>query len=178
MGWETHLGASRAGDTRARDALLRDLRPELYAYFLRVIHNPEDAEDLTQEALLRVLEVLPRLDPERNPRAYVFRICHNLAMDHFRRNARAPRSLEALEREPSAPPKGYTLESLRVERVLTRLRPEDREILLLREREGLPPRELATVLGCSPEAARVRLHRARRRFLEVWHRLYGQKQTS
>jgi RNA polymerase sigma-70 factor (ECF subfamily) len=178
MGWESHLRASRAGDPAARDALLKALRPEIFAYFLRVVRNPEDAEDLTQEALVRFLQVLPRLDPARNPRAYVFRICHNLAMDHFRRTARSVYSLDTLSPDLPAPKAMYSLESLRVERVLALLKPDDREILLLREKEGLRPRELADILGCSPEAARVRLHRARKRFMKLWHRLYGVKKTS
>jgi DNA-directed RNA polymerase specialized sigma24 family protein len=82
-------------------------------------------------------------------------------------------------REPVQPSQGYA-----VHEALSRLRPNDQEILRLAEWEDLPPRDIAVVLGCSANAASIRLHRAHRRFEEALRDLEapleiapGQEQT-
>ena len=64
------------------------------------------------------------------------------------------------KRRPQADPAG-------VLSALAGLRPDDREVLRLAAWEGLDPREMGLVLGCSPNAAAIRLHRARRRLQEA-----------
>ena len=61
---------------------------------------------------------------------------------------------------------------------LARLRPRDREVLLLAEWEGLSPAQIAGVLGCLTVTARGRLHRARRRFRDVFEELLAGGETT
>lgn len=68
-------------------------------------------------------------------------------------------------------PPSATPEATLVHEPLGRLRPADREVLLLAEWEGLSPAQIATVLGCVAITARGRLHRARRRFRAVFEDL-------
>ena len=61
---------------------------------------------------------------------------------------------------------------------LARLGPRDREVLLLAEWEGLSPAQVASVLGCLTVTARGRLHRARRRFRDVFEELQAGGETA
>jgi RNA polymerase sigma-70 factor (ECF subfamily) len=70
-------------DTDAR-ALSRRFRQALIAFFVRRMHNPAEAEDLTQEVLLRVMQRGAAID-ERGPDAYVFQVAANLLRDRSRR---------------------------------------------------------------------------------------------
>lgn len=156
--------AVQRGDLGALDRLfVRHHRP-LYGYLVRMTGDPHAAEDLVQEAFLRLLRSQKRFTAKGRFRAWLFRIGHNLAHDHLQ----SGRSLVAIDdagelgvESTSALDCIEEAEARRsLEAVVAALPPQHREVLLLRAVEGLSNEEVAVVLGCSHGAVRVRIHRA------------------
>jgi RNA polymerase sigma-70 factor (ECF subfamily) len=142
-------------------------RFERLAY--RLLGSVEDAEDVVQEARLRLLNLT---EPPRNPDAYLVRVVTHLAIDRLRRlevERRAyvgpwlpePLVTEPLEAEAATAARqelgvGFLL-------LLERLSVAERVTFVLREAFGLSFREIGSVLGLRPDACRQRHHRARRK---------------
>ena len=147
-----------ADHARFEDLHRRAFR-SLTAYALRRA-SPEDAADIVAETLLvawRRLDAVP-LAPDDVP--WLYGVARNVLTNQRRSTKRRSAAVERLAAElrtarPHAPapdPVGHALGDL----------PEDQqELLRLVAWEGLQPRELAVVLGCTPNAASIRLHRAR-----------------
>lgn len=121
-----------------------------------VAPSEEDPDDMVQEALVKALELggLSRLD---NPGAYLRRTMTNLASNRRRqlgRGRRARRRLGGLARLDPVYPHDLA--------ILDQLSPIDRAVLYLSDVEGWPAAEVATMVGLSDNAVRVRASRARR----------------
>jgi RNA polymerase sigma-70 factor, ECF subfamily len=123
--------------------------------------SPEDAADVVAETFLvawRRLEELPAADTVR---LWLYGTARRVLANQERGRRRRERLHERVRREverPGEPPESAAAAAFAA------LRPGEREVLALRAWEGLDPGEIAQVYGCSRNAARIRLYRARRRF--------------
>ena len=132
----------------------------IYRYFLRRGHDDHIARDLTAE----VFATAWRRWSECNVTLpWLFGVARNTSMGHRRATMRYRQLVSRLAQQPVHPPGDDATDAITVRQALLRLRLHDQEILMLSAWEGLLPKELAQVLGCSTTAATVRLHRARRR---------------
>lgn len=138
----------------------------LTRYLSRLTGNLALAEDLLQEAYLRLLSQARVPDDEAHLRNYLFKIGTNLARDHFRREWRAqPLEDDGRVAEPATAGSGRgTAEASDVWAVLDRVTPRDRELLLLAYVEGLTHQEISQVTGLMRASLKPLLFRARRRF--------------
>ena len=134
----------------------------LAGYLRRLTGDTSVAEDLLQDAYVRLLSQVRVPEDERHLRNYLFRIATNLARDHFRLAVRQ-RPLEASDERSMASSAGLALD---VWAQLSRVSPRDRELLLLAYVEGLTHREIASITGLVRGSVRPLLFRARRRFAE------------
>jgi RNA polymerase sigma-70 factor (ECF subfamily) len=139
--------------------------------------DPEAALDAMQEALCDAAIGLKAFRGEAGLRTLLFSYARNKAADAIRTSASERRKAAMAGRasqglsEPSAEDAAvHSDEALRVRRALLALGPEDRAVLRLREFEGASMREIAAVLGVSEGAAKLKLHRARKRFGRLWLR--------
>lgn len=136
-----------------------------------VLHSPSEAEDVVQDAFVRVLEHRQRLNDVRDMRVWLVRIAWNLAIDRRRRirpEQFDERFAEALAANTMSPHDALH-EAQRMKRVLAeieRLPRAERHILLLSAIEDLTTAEIASVLGKSESAVRSLLFRARTRLRE------------
>ncbi len=124
-----------------------------------------EAEDLVQEAFLRVLRHAATFDARSPFRPWLYRIARNLLADHHSRRGREPLApLEAAElHDEGADPHAHAearQDHARLETALARLSFEQRELLLLSRDPDLSYTELAALYGCSAGALKVRVHRA------------------
>lgn len=151
--------ASLSGNRVAFGALAARHRPRARRVAERILRDPHEAEDVTQEALLQAYLGLPALrDPERFG-AWLAAIAANLA----RMRLRAPPAVPVGDVETPA----EELDVLGpVGEAIRRLPPAEREAALLVYVHGLTCEEAATLLGKKPGAVRVRLHRARLKLRE------------
>lgn len=166
------MTAVRAGGD-SREEAFRDLFGRhygaVYGYAARRLGH-DDAADAAADVFTvawRRLRSVPG-DPETLP--WLYGVARRVVANHRRSRDRRTR----LEARAMAEPAGRTEpDPTEVDRILASLGAADREVLLLVAWEGLGPAELARALGCSRNAAAVRLHRARARLEAAWNERGG-----
>lgn len=146
------------------EALFRRRQQEVFVYFVRNTGDAWLAEELAQETFVRAFGAVARFRGEASLRTWLFGIARNVLHKHRDRVTRQRRTVVD-EPEPQEVDLGLRLS---VQSALASLRPADRETLVLCDVLQFTPSEAAQVLGFEPGAMRVRLHRARARFREVY----------
>lgn len=157
----------RKGDMAAFEMLCKRIEAPLFHYALGLIRNPQEAEDVAQETLLRLYRMARsgRLDAGRNScRSLAFTVVHNLSMDAHRR---ARHRIPPCAPSPSGPsPSESTERALLREQIdlaLARIPDTHRSALLLREFGGLTYSEIAEALTVSSNVVKIWIYRARRK---------------
>ncbi len=156
---------AQSGDREAIEELYLLHFDRIYSYLHLSVGNRHDAEDLTTQTFLKMLEAIGRFRWQAVPfSAWLFRIAHNLAMDHFRASRRVqaeeevpePRGAELSAEEQAIDSLGRTgmLE------LIERLSAEQRQVLTLKFLFGFGNAEVATVLGKTEGAVKSLQHRA------------------
>lgn len=138
---------------------------DLLRYGHRLTGEADVAEDLAQEAMLRLLRSPAESRPD-NPRAWLYRVLTNLVRDRARSLDRVQRKYVPIDTdEPSTPSADFERREIvaRVRAVLERLTPRDQEMLILRE-SGFQHSEIAHIVGVKPQSVSVLLSRALERF--------------
>jgi RNA polymerase sigma-70 factor, ECF subfamily len=138
----------------------------IYSYLHLSVGNRHDAEDLTTQTFLRMLEAISRFRWREVPfSAWLFRIAHNLAMDHFRANRRLQSEEQVPEpygaEESSAEEQAFdSLGRAGMLEMIERLSPEQRQVLTLKFLYGFANAEVASILGKTEGAVKSLQHRA------------------
>jgi RNA polymerase sigma-70 factor (ECF subfamily) len=138
--------------------------------FVVTVYGHRDADDVTQDAMLRAYAAYGRLDPERDPWPWLTTIARNVARNRHARSAAIP--FADLPR-PAPESTGEVEERHVVRAALGRLSPADRDVLVLREWHDYSFDELALLLGRSPDTLRQQALRARRRLADAYTALGG-----
>jgi RNA polymerase sigma-70 factor, ECF subfamily len=138
----------------------------IYSYLHLSVGNRHDAEDLTTQTFLRMLEAIGRFRWREVPfSAWLFRIAHNLAMDHFRANRRVQSEENVPEppgsEESSAEDQAFdSMGRAGMLEMMERLSSEQRQVLTLKFLYGFANAEVAAILGKSEGAVKSLQHRA------------------
>ena len=163
---------ARAGDVAAFGALVRRHQERVFRFLHRMLDAREEAMELSQDVFVKAWQALPGWRPEAAFSTWLLQMARNAALDHLRRRqvvrfAPLEEGLEVADEAPG-PEARYASRQrqAQLERALRRLAAEHREILLLREVEGLAYGELASVLGIAEGTVKSRLARARSTLLE------------
>jgi RNA polymerase sigma-70 factor (ECF subfamily) len=176
------VAAHLAGDDRAFQELVLRYRARLVGFVGRMIGDRERAEDLVQEAFIRVHRHLHRFDPTRKFSTWIYAIASNLARNELRNRSRSPlvygeslrlgadvdpRPLQFADQR-TRPDEMYANRHLRemVDRTVAGLAPHHREVFVLRELEGRSYEEIASLTRCNLGTVKSRLNRARHSFAE------------
>lgn len=141
--------------------MIESYRVDVYNASLRILGNPADAEDVTQDTFVAALQRMSTYDPAQAIGPWLRAIARNRAIDLLRRRARAPEPEVAASQSAEV----LAIEHLEAERVraaLARLPDRDRAMIVLRYWEDLPVEAVARSLGMTDGAVRVALMRARR----------------
>ena len=169
------VSAAQRGDRGALERLLERHQGRVYRFGKRMCRGEEDAKDVLQETLLAAVRTLPDFRGGSSLSTWLYTIARSFCIKQRRRSKFAPESVESLDvGEPSKaamqladPGRGpdEALDGRRLEAALDdaigALEPRYREVLVLRDVEGLSAAEVAEVLDLSVEAVKSRLHRAR-----------------
>jgi len=149
----------------------RALRADMLAVIRRRVKDPAAAEDVLQDALIRIQERAGSLRDHERVDAWVKRIAANAAIDHLRRDRReVPEEMAPEASSPAGVPHDENLNVAVASWLLPmmgQLTDEDREALDLVDVGGMRQGELADKLGLSPSGARTRVQRARKRLAKV-----------
>jgi RNA polymerase sigma-70 factor (ECF subfamily) len=167
------------GNPNAFGALVRRYQDRLYHTVFRLVDNAEDAQDVVQEVFLNAYQSLEAFKGDSQLFTWLYRIAVNAAISHKRKKRQAI-SLDAARHgargaEPQDPSEqsrpGYALEQAeqgqRVWQALSRLSPEHRAVLVLKDMEGQKYETMAEVLQVPIGTIRSRLHRARLELREL-----------
>ena len=151
---------AKAGDHDAMRQLYVRFAPHVHDYVKRIVVNPDDADDLTQQIFAQLLTELWRYEPGEAPfRAWILRVSHNAAIDHVRRTRAFPCEEIRTQHEHADEPPLERRASLR--EALASLTAGQRDVLVLRHVVGLTPEEIATRLGRSLRAVHCLHQRGR-----------------
>jgi RNA polymerase sigma-70 factor (ECF subfamily) len=132
----------------------------VFRFLRRMTGDPSLAEDLTQEVFLRVLRSVDTYEERSREASWIFRIARNVLVDRHRGRLRSPQVASLVE-AASFPRTAPQVLTALLDQALARLPEEDREAFLMREVGGLGYREIAEASGATPDAARMRIYRAR-----------------
>jgi RNA polymerase sigma factor (sigma-70 family) len=169
-------------DDKAFDELFRESATDVHAYAVSLLGSRAAAEDVTALAFERLYRVRARLDHGRGtPRAWLFAIARNAALDELRRRQRQPQS-ELPEELPGDRGLDEAFEQLArratVRDALAALPLREREVVLLKFHGQLSNSELAKALDVSESNAGSRLHRALTRLREQCDGLEREEQIA
>lgn len=156
------------GSAEAFESLYARYRRRLYNVILRYVQEEALAEDLFQEAFLRLLRAAPRWRPRARLSTWLYRVAINLCIDAGRRRregALSPDAAEALADDCPGPQASLQAAEMaeRLRAVVAQLPAEQRAVLILRVYEGLAESQVAEIVGCPVGTVKSRLHHALRR---------------
>ncbi|HUO86522.1 MAG TPA: sigma-70 family RNA polymerase sigma factor [Thermoanaerobaculia bacterium] len=175
------VSAGSGSEAAFRELVERFERP-MFSLVLRMVRDRALAEDLTQESFVKAYRNLASYDPQRKFSSWLFKIAHNTTIDHLRRRDVDTVPLEASpddERpgldlrlaDPST--RGPEVEAGRgelaaaLEAAVASLRPEYREVVLMRFAEDIAYQDIAEVTGLPLGTVKTHLHRARKELIEA-----------
>ena len=168
------LERARGGDRQAMEALLERHQAQIYRFGMKMCRDPEDAKDVLQDTLVAMARTVHDFRGASSLSTWLYTIARSFCIKKRRRSKFAPDVVHSLDTDTAAqgseladPAKGpeEALAGRRVEDALEQairsLEPMYREVLVLRDVEGLTAPEVAEVLGVTVQAVKSRLHRAR-----------------
>ena len=168
------LERAREGDAEALEGLLRRYQPRIYRFGMKMCRDADVAEDVVQDTLLAMVRTLPGFRGEASVSTWLYTIARSFCIKKRRRRKFAPVAELSLESDrpaaaaalpDSAPAPDRLVEDHEtrdaLEAALASLSTPHREVLVLRDVEGLTAAEVAEVTGLSVDAVKSRLHRAR-----------------
>jgi len=172
---EALVSAAQRGDREALGKLLERHQAQVYRFGMRMCRGEEDAKDVLQETLLAAARTLPDFRGASSLSTWLYTIARSFCIKRRRRSKFAPAVEESLDvgepakaalrlpdpgRGPDEALDGRRLAAA-LESAIAALDPKYREVLVLRDIEGLSAAEVGEVMGLSVEAVKSRLHRAR-----------------
>ncbi|MFE5714561.1 RNA polymerase sigma factor [Streptomyces sp. NPDC056501] len=163
---ERLIKAAQNGDIASLTTVVLESQPHVRKFALSLCASPQDAEDAAQEALIILYRKIGTLRASGALASWMFRIVRNECLRQLRllaaRRDEAPAPGPEAAAEPSAEESAlHRLEVERIAAAVSALPRDQRQVLIMRDVQGLPGRTVADALGLSGAAMKSRLHRAR-----------------
>jgi len=182
------VARARDGDLAAFAGLVERYERPITSFCQRMVLSREDAEDLAQESFVRIHRHLDRLTPSAKFSTLLFGIARNLALNFIRDSGRRGRGVtysltdenmeeRALEDESLRPDRSARLREIdqMIEEGMALLSPKHREVLVLRELNGLDYKSIAEIVKCRKGTVKSRIARAREQLRLHLERLGGEQ---
>ena len=184
---EQLLEKALQGDSQAFESLLFPYRQGMLNLALRITLNVEDAQEVCQDAMLKIFRYLDKYRPEGNMKNWIYQIVANAARDLLRKRKKQDLNVSSQsirEGEKQSSPEDSLLQDEmkdRLQNCFQHLSPKERIVFVLRDVEGHSIQETAILLKLSSVSVRTHLSRARRklriRFEEIYPEGLGEKKT-
>ena len=160
-----------AGDESSFERLYAKYYEKVYALARGVLFDTEEAIDTVQEIFTLVYRHLHRFDRRARFSTWLFRVAVNRSIQQARRLKVRPRQAELTEALGHEADTVHVFADPKIEAAMAKLHPSDRAALALFYWDELSLQEIAESLGCSVNAAKTRLYRARERFRAVYEQV-------
>jgi len=166
---------AQQGDAAAFERLYQSHSRRVYALCLRMVRNPTEAEDLTQEAFLQTYRKIQTFRGESSFSTWLHRVTANIVLMKLRRKKHAEVSLEENtehDEESYSPRNEFgradlrltgSIDRINLQRAIDQLPPGFKSIFVLHDIHGYKHNEIAEILGCSTGNSKSQLHKARMR---------------
>lgn len=141
----------------------------MYYFALGYLKSKEDAEGVVQEVFLRIWRNRKQLKPELSFKAYLFKIAYHRILEHFRQNTNRLSFLHDVIEETvhftddDSKRLNYQMLLDKVDAIIEQLPPRQQEILIMRKKDAIPVKEIASQLGLSPKTVENHLTEALRK---------------
>jgi RNA polymerase sigma-70 factor, ECF subfamily len=153
---------AKTGDREAFGALIENTQEDVYRFCYYLCGNKARAQDLMQDAYVRVLENIKKLDDNEKFTSWVFRTAKNLYLDYLK----SPRSKEQAYEDTGAS-EARTEAIVQIRQAFSKMTPEDRFLVLMADLQKASYSEIAQMLEISEEAVTSRIHKARENFKKI-----------
>jgi RNA polymerase sigma-70 factor (ECF subfamily) len=167
------IQASAAGDEQVFEQLYHHYSRRVYSLCLRILGNPADAEDVTQEVFLQVYRKLKTFRGDSAFTTWLYRLTVNAALMHLRKSvvrheqAEEDEQIKSLTDTAARERRNRMLDRLALEHAIRALPPGYRTVFILHDIEGYEHEEIARMLGISVGTTKSQLHKARLRLREL-----------
>jgi len=174
------VAAAKTGDRKALEALVKQHEARVYRFGRHMCRDTHDAEEVLQETFLAMTRSLADYRGAASLSTWLYSIARSFCIKKRRRSKFAPEYIESLNGEADAAPlavadpgrapdEAVAAAQLKatLDRAIATLRPMYREVLVLRDVEGLTAPEVSESLGITVQAVKSRLHRAREQVREL-----------
>ncbi|MER6999760.1 RNA polymerase sigma factor [Streptomyces sp. NPDC000410] len=162
---ERLIKAAQDGDVTSLTTVVMESQPHVRKFALSLCASPQDAEDAAQEALIILYRKIGTLRASGALASWMFRIVRNECLRQVRllvsRSDEASAEPEATAERSAEDAVLHRLEAERIAAAVGALPRDQRQVLIMRDVQGLPGRTVAHALGLSNAAMKSRLHRAR-----------------
>jgi RNA polymerase sigma-70 factor (ECF subfamily) len=168
--------AFKGGEADAYAELYRRYSGRIEHLCFRLLRNPEDAKEATQETFINAYKALGRFNGDYKVSAWLSRIATNVCLDQLRvktRSTLVPLPDAEIESDDRGPEDVVLGGDLRVGRSMNDIQPLHQKALVLRGLEGMSHEEMAGRLAMTPPQVKALLHRARRSFKRAWGKASG-----
>lgn len=179
----------QAGDSEAFDELVARYRTRIFAMIYNMVHNEQDAWDLSQDSFVKAWKSIKRFHGRSSFYTWIYRIVMNVTIDWLRKKQIKGAGLEfddaiqlkevnpASKTLPKAEPLPYermerTEIRARINNAIEQLSPDHRAVILMKETEGMQYHEIAESLGCSIGTVMSRLFYARKKLQNLLKDVY------
>ncbi|MGP3683345.1 RNA polymerase sigma factor [Streptomyces sp. IBSNAI002] len=162
---ERLIKAAQDGDVTSLTTVVMESQPHVRKFALSLCASPQDAEDAAQEALIILYRKIGTLRTSGALASWMFRIVRNECLRQIRllvaRRDEQPAEPEASAEQSAEDAVLHRLEAERIAAAVSALPRDQRQVLIMRDVQGLPGKAVAQALGLSTAAMKSRLHRAR-----------------
>ena len=151
-----------AGDSEALRTLVETYQGPVYGLCYRMVRHREDAEDITQEVMVRAIRHLRHWDRRRPLRPWILAIAANRCRTHLTKQSRQPIPMDHLAQVPDERRPDHDQDlAAELELAMAALRPEYRLVMVLFHEQELPYEQISEVIGRPVGTVKTWLHRAR-----------------
>ncbi|MDP3387150.1 MAG: sigma-70 family RNA polymerase sigma factor [Eubacteriales bacterium] len=172
---------SQKGDINSFEELIKEYKKVAYNIALKMLKNKEDAEDVSQEALIKVYKSIDRFNMDSSFKTWLYRIVVNTCLDHVRKNKENPISIDQpihsghdefyMEVEDNRPTPQEVLETKLTQKMVmdavNELEEDFRSIIILRDINDLSYEEISEIIECNIGTVKSRISRARQKLKEI-----------
>ncbi|MDQ4125414.1 MAG: RNA polymerase sigma factor, partial [Actinomycetota bacterium] len=170
--------AFQQGSAGAYDEIYRLYAPRIRRVCARMLKNPQDVEEATQETFLKAYQALGRFNGQYQLGAWLSRIASNVCLDHIRARSRTAHQVALSDEHETAgtergPEDIVVGDHPRIHEAIAEIQPLHAQALKLRALGGLSHVEMAGELHMTPAQVKALLHRARSSFRRAWDKAEG-----
>lgn len=165
---QERIKEAMAGNTSAFEAIVREYQSFAYALSFRFLRHPEEAEDVVQEAFIRLWKNMHKYKPEIKLSTWLYRIVTNLCLDHLKSAyaRQKPQNLVGAnevrsDNQPDDVLKAKEINIL-IQEIASDLTPKQKAVFILRDLEGLSVEEVCTILSLSAGNVKSNLYYSRK----------------